>query len=491
MAKEDKTDGLSFWEHLDVLRTAIVKIVAVAVVFGIAAFCFKEKLFAVILAPKNDGFITYRLFNRIAAWAGGETGSFAVQLINTGLAGQFVIHMKTALCAGVLCASPYILYQLFRFVSPALYACERKYAVRIVGGGYAMFLMGVAVSYFLIFPLTFRFLGTYQVSIFSGANNFKVFTVLDDEFSDDFGITEKEMDKIIEDFEVQDEKEEIKKWYDGYIIGHTEGIYNPWSILNYLKNKELKPYWVNTSSNDLIKLILKNSATVKEKIEQLLRDEEIEVPINLETVIVGIEQNEENIWGLLLGTGYLKVTGVVDLAMGVYKVKIPNYEIKFLFQNIIRDWFNDKVIGNNLNTILKDLVTLKLDEFEQKFKVLVRQMFSFMDVGENTAENFYHAFVLGMLVGLKDNYYVKSNRESGYGRYDIMLEPKDKNGNSFIMEFKVYREEKEKDINDTIENAKKQIEERKYEENLQKKGFTNITKMVFAFKGKEVKMQVV
>ena len=328
-------------------------------------------------------------------------------------------------------------------------------------------------------------------SIFSGANNFKVFTVLDDEFSDDFGITEKEMDKIIEDFEVQDEKEEIKKWYDGYIIGHTEGIYNPWSILNYLKNKELKPYWVNTSSNDLIKLILKNSATVKEKIEQLLRDEEIEVPINLETVIVGIEQNEENIWGLLLGTGYLKVTGVVDLAMGVYKVKIPNYEIKFLFQNIIRDWFNDKVIGNNLNTILKDLVTLKLDEFEQKFKVLVRQMFSFMDVGENTAENFYHAFVLGMLVGLKDSYYVNSNRESGYGRYDIMLEPKDKNGNSFIMEFKVYREEKEKDINDTIESAKKQIEERKYEENLQEKGFTNITKMVFAFRGKEVKMQVV
>ena len=328
-------------------------------------------------------------------------------------------------------------------------------------------------------------------SIFSGANNFDVYTVLDDEFSDDFGITEKEMDKIIEDFEVQDEKEEIKKWYDGYIIGHTEGIYNPWSILNYLTDRKLMPYWVNTSSNDLIKLILKNSATVKEKIEQLLRDEEIEVPINLETVIVGIEQNEENIWGLLLGTGYLKVTGVVDLAMGVYKVKIPNYEIKFLFQNIIRDWFNDKVIGNNLNTILKDLVTLKLDEFEQKFKVLVRQMFSFMDVGENTAENFYHAFVLGMLVGLKDSYYVNSNRESGYGRYDIMLEPKDKNGNSFIMEFKVYREEKEKDINDTIENAKKQIEERKYEENLQEKGFTNITKMVFAFKGKEVKMQVV
>lgn len=158
------TDKQSFWEHLDVLRTAIVKIVAVAVVFGIAAFCFKEELFAVVLAPKDNGFVTYRLFNRIAAWAGGETGSFAVQLINTRLAQQFIIHMKTALCAGVLCASPYILYQLFRFVSPALYANERKYVVRVVGGGYAMFVVGVLVSYFLIFPLTFRFLGTYQVS---------------------------------------------------------------------------------------------------------------------------------------------------------------------------------------------------------------------------------------------------------------------------------------------------------------------------------------
>ena len=328
-------------------------------------------------------------------------------------------------------------------------------------------------------------------SIFSGANNFDVYTVLNDEFSDDFGITEEEMDKVIKDFEIQDKKEEIKKWYDGYKIGNTEGIYNPWSILNYLKNKELIPYWVNTSSNDLIKLILKNSATVKEKIEQLLRDEEIEVPINLETVIVGIEKNEENIWGLLLGTGYLKVTEVVDLAHGIYKVKIPNYEIKFLFQNIIREWFNDKVIGNNLNTILKDLVTLNLKEFEKKFQVLVRQMFSFMDVGENTAENFYHAFVLGMLVGLKDNYYVKSNRESGFGRYDIMLEPKDKNGNSFVMEFKVLEDEEEKTIEDTIENAKEQIEERRYVDDLEERGYTNITKMVFAFKGKEVKMQVI
>ena len=249
------------------------------------------------------------------------------------------------------------------------------------------------------------------------------------------------------------------------------------------------PYWVNTSSNDLIKLILKNSTTIKEQIEQLLKDEPIEVRINLETVIKGVENNEDNIWGLLLGTGYLKVVETVDISEGIYKVQIPNEEIKFLFRGTVRDWFNDKVIGNNLNTIMKDLITLNLSEFKKKFQILTMQMFSFMDVGENTAENFYHAFVLGMLVALKDSYYVNSNRESGIGRYDIMLEPKDKNANSFIIEFKVLEDMEEKTIEDTIENAKKQIEERKYESILQERGFTNITKMVFAFKGKEVEIE--
>ena len=327
-------------------------------------------------------------------------------------------------------------------------------------------------------------------SIFSGANNFDVFTVLDDEFSDDFGITEEEMDKVIKDFNIQDKKEDIKEWYDGYTIGHTKGIYNPWSILNYLTDRKLMPYWVNTSSNDLIKLVLKNSSTIKEKIERLLRDETIEVPINLETVIVGIENNEDNIWGLMLGTGYLKVEETVDLTKGIYKVKLPNREIKELFRGIVEGWFRNKVIGNDLNSILKDLITLNIKEFEKKFRVLVKEMFSYMDVGENTAENFYHAFVLGMLVGLKDTYYVNSNRESGYGRYDIMLEPKDKNGNSFIMEFKVLDDMEEKMIEDTIKNAKKQIEEKGYETNLKEKGYTNITKMVYAFKGKEVKLEI-
>ena len=328
-------------------------------------------------------------------------------------------------------------------------------------------------------------------SIFSGANNFDVYTVLNNEFAEDFGITSTEMDKVIQDFGVKEEKEEIKKWYDGYRIGDVEDIYNPWSILNYLSKKELVPYWVNTSSNDLIKLTLKKSMTVKEKIERLLKGETIEVPINLETVIVGIEDKEDNIWGLMLGTGYLKVAEVVNLAEGIYRVEIPNYEIKTLFYNIVRNWFADKVPGNDLRSLLKDLVDLNLSEFEKKFRVLVREMFSYMDVGENTAENFYHAFVLGMLVGLRDSYYVNSNRESGFGRYDIMLEPQDKSKNSFIIEFKVADDLEEKTIEEVIANAKKQIEERDYESNLRERGFTNITKMVFAFKGKECKMEVI
>ena len=327
-------------------------------------------------------------------------------------------------------------------------------------------------------------------SIFSGANNFVVYTVLDNEFADDFGITEEEMDKIIKDFGIEDKKEQIKEWYDGYKIGNVEGIYNPWSILNYLSRRELIPYWVNTSSNDLIKMTLKNSTTVKEKIERLLNDEAVEVQINLETIIVGIEDKEENIWGLMLQTGYLKVVETVNISEGIYKVKIPNYEIKELFKGIVRDWFRNKVIGNDLTSILKDLIELNLKEYEKKFKVLVNEMFSYMDVGKNTAENFYHAFVLGMLVGLKDTYYVNSNRESGFGRYDIMLEPKVKNGNCFIMEFKVMENMEEKTIEDTLENAKKQIEDRGYESNLRERGFTNIIKMVYAFNGKDVEMRV-
>ena len=327
-------------------------------------------------------------------------------------------------------------------------------------------------------------------SIFSGANNFDVFTILNEEFSDDFGITNEEIDEVISDFKVEDDKEEIKKWYDGYKIGNTEGIYNPWSVLNYLAKKELRPYWVNTSSNDLIKLILKKSAGIKEKIYDLIEGKAIEVPINLETIIVGIEDRTDNIWGLMLGTGYLKVVEVVNQMEGIYKVALPNYEIKTLFQSIVRDWFSNKVSGEDLRSILDDLVNLRLLDFNKKFKRLVEEMFSYMDVGKDTAENFYHAFVLGLLVGLKDTYYIKSNRESGLGRYDIMLEPKDKNGNAFIIEFKIAEDMEEATLEKLLEKAKEQIEIKKYDIELKEKGIESITKIVIACKGKQFKIEI-
>ena len=191
----------------------------------------------------------------------------------------------------------------------------------------------------------------------------------------------------------------------------------------------------------------------------------------------------------MLATGYLKVTKTVSIVNGTYKVKIPNYEIKSLFTGIIRSWFRDARIGSDLESIMKNLVTLNLDDFRKQFTRLVLEMFSYFDVGVDTAENFYHAFVLGMLVSLKESYYIHSNKESGLGRYDIMLEPKDKTQNSFIIEFKVADSEENQSLEDAIEQGKKQIKDKKYETELKEKGCTNITKIVFAFSGKEVKME--
>lgn len=160
----DNETKQTFWEHLDVLRGALIKIIVVAILFGVLAFCFKEILFEIVLAPKYSDFITYDIINRISSFVGSPANEFSIQLINTSLAQQFIIHMKTALYAGILCVSPYILYQLMRFISPALYEDEKSYVYKVVGFGYVMFIVGVLLSYFLIFPLTFRFLGTYQVS---------------------------------------------------------------------------------------------------------------------------------------------------------------------------------------------------------------------------------------------------------------------------------------------------------------------------------------
>ena len=327
-------------------------------------------------------------------------------------------------------------------------------------------------------------------SIFSGLNNLSVCTVMENKFTDSFGFTENEVEKMLKDCEIESNIDDVKLWYDGYRIGNQDGIYNPWSILNYAKEKALKPYWVNTSSNDLIKMVLQKSTTVKEKIEVLLKGEEIEVVANFDTVLRDVEKKEDNVWGLFISTGYLKVAEEIDSSEGIYKVKIPNLEIRSLFSQIVRSWFLGRVNGVELSSMLNDLITLDFENYSKKFKKLSLELFSYMDVGIDTAENFYHAFVLGMLVNLKDTYYIRSNRESGLGRYDICLEPNDKSQNAFIMEFKVYEKDYEKDIKETIKNAKNQIESKDYETDLKSRGFTSIYKVVYAFKGKNVELEM-
>ncbi len=322
-------------------------------------------------------------------------------------------------------------------------------------------------------------------SIFSGANNFTVYSVMQDNtFSSDFGFTHEEVEKTLKDYNLSEALDDVQKWYDGYKIGDANNLYNPWSVLNFLKNNSLMPYWVNTSSNDIIKMILKNSTSIKLELEKLLVGEEVTVRVEEEMILDNIEANENNVWGLLIGTGYLKVTNQIDYRYA--SVAIPNYEIKSLFEDIIDSWFGGYVSGQNLNTLLNSLVKLDYESFIGYFKQITLEMFSSWDVGINTSENFYHAFVLGLMVGLKDKYYITSNRESGYGRYDVLLKAKDKENPSFIMEFKVVKSTFE----ESIEEAKKQIVDKAYETCLVNEGYIKIEKMVFAFQGKHVEIEV-
>ena len=217
---------------------------------------------------------------------------------------------------------------------------------------------------------------------------------MENKYSSSFGFTEEEVKELLKDFDLKENVEEVKKWYDGYKIGKKEGIYNPWSILNFAEHKELRPYWVNTSSNDIIKTVVRNSKAVKSKILSMLNDEEAEVTVNLLTILKGIEKNENNAWGLFISSGYLKVVEKVDITEGIYMVKIPNLEIKHLFSDIIKSWFTECEYGEELKSMLNDLETLNFESYKEKFENYVLDMFSYFDVGENAAENFYHAFVL-------------------------------------------------------------------------------------------------
>ena len=328
-------------------------------------------------------------------------------------------------------------------------------------------------------------------SVFSGLNNLIIKSILSYDFSDKFGFTEVEVENLATQYGVNEKIDEIKQWYNGYYFGQTT-IYNPWSILNYIAKPRagLKPYWVNTSSNDLVKvLISKGGQDVKKDLESLISGEAITKYIDENIAMADIEKSSDNLWSFLLFTGYLKARqlprneGEDEI---YHRLQIPNKEVKMLYKRIITAWFNDTISKQNYDIMLNALLSADLKTFTKILKSYVLKSLSYFDVGGNEGEKVYHAFVLGMLISLRDTHEVSSNRESGYGRYDVCIIPKDVTKLGIIIEFKKLDIEDEETMEEMADEALEQIEDKKYETTLRSRGIENILKVAIVFKGKEV-----
>ena len=326
-------------------------------------------------------------------------------------------------------------------------------------------------------------------SIFSGLNNLATYTIFEERFSTQFGFTIKETQEMLEVFGVGDRYDDVSDSYNGYQFG-DETIFNPWSILNFIDNPkhELLPYWANTSSNDLIKHLLQvSSLNFKKSIESWLKGESIKSRIDSNIVFSEIDKNDTNIYSLLFFSGYLKCEKkeLVDKKHHCY-LTIPNKEVKYIFENIVSNWINESYRHERLQLLLKSLVDGDTRLFERLFSEFVVETLSFYDVNRKNEEAVYHAFLLGILVSL-DNYEVISNRESGLGRVDIILLHKtDKKRVAIILELKTIDMFEEETKETALSNALKQIEEKKYEVEAKKRGYTNILKMGVVFDGKRV-----
>ena len=332
-------------------------------------------------------------------------------------------------------------------------------------------------------------------SVFSDLKNLVVITTTSEQYADCFGFTEKEVFEALESFGMADKKSVVKKWYDGFTFGNKKDIYNPWSITNYLKEKKLKPYWAATSSNGLIsKLLQTASANKKKQMECLLQGGQITVNFDEQIVFCQLEQDECAVWSLLVASGYLKVEEVEYRGMTLepwYHLSITNLETVSMFSGMFKGWFAEA--ASNYNEFVKALLDGDIKAMNLYMNDVALSTFSSFDVGNHASkqsrpERFYHGFVLGLLVEVRDCYEVRSNRESGYGRYDVMLIPKQQGRPAMILEFKVQAVDEEKTLEDTVEAALAQITEKNYDAELLSIGIPkeNIHHYGFAFQGKKV-----
>ena len=328
-------------------------------------------------------------------------------------------------------------------------------------------------------------------SIFSDFNHVSIVSTLSKQYETAIGFTEEEVFAAMDEYGLT-EKEKVKFWYDGFNFGNHSAMYNPWSIINYLKYQEFKPYWANTSSNGLVSLVLRQaSPELKMEMERLLDGKSIKTSIDEQLIFDNLTGGGEDVstYSLLLASGYMTGTLLVnDEDEGeIYNIRITNHETRRMFKSLIKKWFSGR--HNQYNRFVTALLAGGLEEMNYYMANVSSNVFSFFDTGINAAENFYHAFTLGLMVELRDRYIITSNRESGFGRYDIMLEPRNKNSDdAIIIEFKVFKEMHEDTLKDTAAAALKQIEEKQYAAVLMEKGISaeKIRKYGFAFKGKDV-----
>ena len=333
-------------------------------------------------------------------------------------------------------------------------------------------------------------------SIFSDLNNLEVITTTSEKYATSFGFTESEVFTALDEAGMSDQCDVVKKWYDGFVFGGKKDIYNPWSITNFLDKRKIDIYWANTSSNSLIgHLIQRGNSAIKEAMEDLLSGKELVTEIDEQIVFDQLDDNMTAICSLLLSSGYLKINQAPKDAAASnqnYHLSLTNHEVDVMFRRMIDGWF--KKYTPNYNAFVKALLADDVRAMNHYINRIALETFSFFDTGKGPSasaepERFYHGFVLGLMVDLQDNYHISSNRESGFGRYDIMLEPVEiGQSDAIILEFKVIDPESEADLNETVKNALEQIRHKQYDAQLLARGFRadQIRAYGFAFQGKQV-----